>query len=125
VHSPVGQPFTTEIVIDRNDEAWMAALSQRFFLYPIHVSSSFIVTKGLNSALYLLLLRLLHRDYQKAFLMADSIATDAKFSEEGAKIFNALSFANDDPHPGKFRCCEDLRLNLSALDFVFVKFESV
>ena len=61
------QPFTTKLVIDRSDESWVQALSQRFFLYPVHVSSSFIVTKGLNSALYLLLLRLLHRDYQKAF----------------------------------------------------------
>ena len=93
------QPFTTKLVIDRSDESWVQALSQRFFLYPVHVSSSFIVTKGLNSALYLLLLRLLHRDYQKAFFMADSIATDAKFSAEGKKIFQALGFANDDPHP--------------------------
>ena len=100
----VTQPFTTELVIDRSDVAWVAALSQRFFLYPIHVSSSFIVTKGLNSALYLLLLRLLHRDYQKAFRMADSIATDAKFSQEGAKIFHALRFANNDPHPDAHSC---------------------
>ena len=93
------QPFSTALVIDRCNESWMQALSQRFFLYPIHISSSFIVTKGLNSALYLLLLRLLQRDYQRAFLMADSIATDAKFSEEGEKIFHALAFGNDDPHP--------------------------
>ena len=93
------QPFTTALVIDRSDDAWVLALSQRFFLYPIHVSSSFIVTKGLSSALYLLLLRLLHRDYDKAFHMADSISTDARFSEEQRKIYQALSFANDDPHP--------------------------
>ena len=93
------QPFTTDLVMDRSDDAWVLALSQRFFLYPIHVSSSFIVTKGLSSALYLLLLRLLHRDYDKAFHMADSISTDARFSEEQRKIYHALSFANDDPHP--------------------------
>ena len=31
-----------------------AILSQRYFLYPIHVSLSFLMTKGLESAMYLL-----------------------------------------------------------------------
>ena len=80
-------------------QAWIDSLSQRFYLYPIHVSLSFVLTKGLNSALYLLLLRLLHRDYDDAFRLTDSIATDSKLSAEGVYIFDALKFAVDDAHP--------------------------
>lgn len=95
----VTEPFSTEIVLNRSDEEWIQALSQHFYLYPIHVSLSFVMPRGLNSALFLLLLRLLNRDYNSAFRMCDSIATDSKFSPEGLKIFDALKFANDDMHP--------------------------
>jgi len=100
VRPPVGaQPFTTTLVLDRSDATWAAALSSRYFMYPVHVSTSFLVTKGLNAALYLLLLRLLHRDYDDAYRLTDSVATDTAFSDEGLCIFKALSFANDDAHP--------------------------
>jgi hypothetical protein len=99
------QPFTTTLVLDRSDAAWAAALSSRYFMYPVHVSTSFLVTKGLNAALYLLLLRLLHRDYDDAYRLTDSVATDTAFSDEGLGIFKALSFANDDAHPDAHAVC--------------------
>lgn len=76
----ITQPYSTDLVIDRVNDEWINSLSQRFYLYPIHVSLSFAMTKGLNSALYLLLLRLLHREYDGAFRLCDSIATDSKLS---------------------------------------------
>jgi hypothetical protein len=97
---PVGsQPFTTTLVLDRSDAAWAASLSSRYYMYPVHVSTSFLLTKGLNAALYLLLLRLLHRDYDDAYRLADSVATDTAFSDEGLGIFRALANAGDDAHP--------------------------
>ena len=57
------------------------------------------MTKGLDTALYLLLCRLLHREYETAFNLTDSIATDTKFSKEGANTLKALGLANDDWHP--------------------------
>ena len=100
-HRPrvVTEPFSTELVLDRSNRKWTQALSQHFFLYPIHVSLAFVMPKGLNSALFLLLLRLLNRDYDSAFRMCDSIATDSKLSSEGLQIFGALRFAADDFHP--------------------------
>jgi hypothetical protein len=92
-------PFSSELVLDRSDAQWFKDLSQHFYLYPVHVSQSFLMTRGLNSALYLLLLRLLNRDYSIAFRMCDGIATDSKFSAEGTQIFHALAFASDDMHP--------------------------
>jgi hypothetical protein len=91
-HRPTvaSEPFSTELVLDRNDNKWNRVLSQRYFMYPVHVSLSFLLTKGLYSALYLMLLRLLHRDYEEVYRLADSIATDTKLSKEGTNIFNAF-----------------------------------
>ena len=100
-HRPsiITQPYSTDLVINRVNQEWIDSLSQRFYLYPIHVSLSFAMTKGLNSALYLLLLRLLHREYDGAFRLCDSIATDSKLSPEGTQILKAFAFAEDDFHP--------------------------
>ena len=59
------QPFTTQLVLNRNDSRWNDSLAQRYYLYPVHVSLSFLLTRGMETALYLLLMRLLHRDYQQ------------------------------------------------------------
>jgi hypothetical protein len=77
------EPFSTYIVLNRRN----IPLAERFFLYPIHVSLSFLLTKGINSAVYLMLLRLLHREYAEVFRLADSIATDTTFNTEGLDIF--------------------------------------
>lgn len=54
-------PFSTELVLDRTDKDWHEALDTKYYLYPVHVSLSFMFTPTLASALYLLLLRFLHR----------------------------------------------------------------
>ena len=66
------EPFHT-FIVRIHDSA--LALAERYFLYPVHVSLSFLLTKGINSALYLMLLRF-HRDYFDVVRLADSVATD-------------------------------------------------
>lgn len=100
VRPPIGgQPFSTLLVLDRNNTSWNVALSQKYFLYPVHVSCAFLMTKGLDTALYLMLYRFLNRAYEATFTLTDSIATDTAFSQEGQNTFNALAGANDDWHP--------------------------
>ena len=89
------EPFSTFIVLNRSE----LPPAERFFLYPIHVSISFLMTKGINSALYLMLLRFLHRDYDEVFRLADSVATDTQLNAEGLTIFNAFKRVLDDWHP--------------------------
>ena len=93
------EPFSTMLVMDRGDSKWWGALASRYYMYPVHGSTTFLLTKGINAALYLLLLRLLHRDYDDAYRLTDSVATDAAFNAEGAAIFKALAFARGDHHP--------------------------
>ena len=112
-HRPLilSEPFSTFIVLHHSD---VLALAERFFLYPVHVSLSFLLTKGLNSAVYLMLLRFLHRDYADVFRLADSVATDTKFNKEGATVFTAFARANDDQHPDAHAC--RLKISLVIID---------
>ena len=104
------EPFTTFIVLDRKK----IPLSERYFLYPVHVSLSFLLTKGLNSAIYLMLLRFLHRDYAEVFRLADSIATDTNFNAEGSVIFQRFAGTNNDWHPDAHAC--RLKIALVTID---------
>ena len=104
------EPFSTFSVLNRKQ----ITLSERFFLYPVHVSLSFLLTKGLNSAIYLMLLRFLHRDYDEVFRLADSIATDTSFNSEGNDIFQGFAQTNDDWHPDAHSC--RLKISLVTID---------
>lgn len=105
------EPFSTFIVPNRTA---VSSLAERFFLYPVHISFSFLLTKGVNSAIYLMLLRFLHRDYAEVFRLADSIATDNAFNKEGLDIFKNLDAANDDYHPDAHAC--RLKIFLVTID---------
>jgi len=110
----INVPFTVELVLNREDSDWDSQISQRYFLYPVHVSSSFLMTRGLESALYLMLLRFLHRDYEEVSRLADSVASDTKFGTTAQSIFDKLSLANDDWHPDAHAC--RLKISLVTLN---------
>jgi len=118
VRPPIrGRPFSTRLVMDRTSsdaQAWYNALTQRYYLYPIHLSLSFLMTKGVNSALYLLLLRFLNRNYAAVSSLVDSIATDTKYSAEGLEIFGKLNRTVDDAHPDAHAC--RLKISLATID---------
>lgn len=59
-------------------------------MYPVHVSSSFLLTPTLSATLYLLLLRFFHRQYAQVSDLSAAIATDAPLSDEEAQVW-ALS----------------------------------
>lgn len=104
------EPFSTFVVLNRND----LPPAERFFLYPVHVSISFLMTKGINSALYLMLLRFLHRDYEDVFRLADSVATDTELNVEGNIIFKAFARVLDDWHPDAH--ASRLKISLVTID---------
>ena len=64
------------------DPQWRQQASSKTFIYPVHVSGLFIEPGTLASALYLLVLRLMNRDYTNAVALIGSIGTDTKMTEE-------------------------------------------
>ena len=60
----------------RNDKLWYAAAENPYYVYPVHVSLSFLYSTTLASALYLLLLRYLNRQYKAVVQLIDTVASD-------------------------------------------------
>lgn len=95
-------PFSSELVLDRSGDAgkkWAEKTQVQYFLYPIHVSQSFMFTPSLSSALYLLMLRFLSRAYDEVVQLTASIATDAALNEDEGQIFTLLRMTCSDHHP--------------------------
>lgn len=85
-----GEPFSTSIRFDRSSATWQEVMSQRYYSYPIHTSRSFIMQPTLASLLYLILMRMLNRDYVSAFSLLDLCTVDVAFNAEERWIFDRL-----------------------------------
>jgi hypothetical protein len=69
-----------ELVLNRSKSPkWYAAVDSTYFLYPVHVSLSFLFSPTLSSSLYLLLIRFLNRAYEQVFRLATTIGTDVAY----------------------------------------------
>lgn len=107
-------PFSTALSVGPPGEggpAWKRNFQTPYLLYPIHVSSSFLFTRSLSSALYLLLLRFAHRQYEEVFRLANSCASDRA---EHSQLWKELQAFNSDKHPDAHAC--RLKLSLAVLD---------
>lgn len=113
VHRPtiLRCPFSTELVMDRGDPGWQEVMDARFFLYPLHISHSFLTTPTQGSAVYLILLLMLNRHYVEAFRVVQSCEADMKLSESDAWLLQELEKAAHDHHPNAHAC----RLKLSLV----------
>ena len=67
------EPFSTELVLDRSSWEWLGALDQPYYMYPVHVSLSFLYSTTLASALYLLLCRYLAGQYASVVQLVDTV----------------------------------------------------
>ncbi len=107
-------PFSTELVADCADDRWLYFQPTRFYLYPVHVSRTFLLSPTLSSSLYLVLLRVLSRQYAEAFRLIAACQADLRFSDEEAYVaceqFEAL---NNDSHPDCVAC--KLKLSLVTM----------
>ena len=109
-------PFSTELVLDRADASWAKSLESPYYLYPVHVSLCFCASTTLASALYLLLLRFLNRQYRAVMQLVDSVASDTDLTaEEAHSLHMCNSPANSvDAHPDAHAC--RLKISLVMLD---------
>jgi thiol-disulfide isomerase/thioredoxin len=98
-------PLTTELVLDRVN--W-GGLATKTLLLPVHISLSFLQTPNLMSALYLLHLRFVNRDYTDAMRLVSSVGTDTVLSAEETAVTRSISSVIDS-HPN----AHSLRLHLS------------
>ena len=93
---------------------WLGNLGpSRHYMLPVHRSRTFLFYPTLASALYMLLLRLLARQYEAAASIASQVVCDSELTPEEQQICEMLAQANDDHHPDAHAC--RLLVSLSAL----------
>ena len=108
------QPFATAIALDRSRDGWMSHVRTRFYMYDVHVSGSFLVSKSLAARLYLVLMRLMSRDYVACARLISACATDTPFDGEERWLMSLVKESADDWHPDAHAC--RLRLALICLE---------
>lgn len=104
-------PYSTELVLNRGTYNTLNDIS--YILYPVHTSHSFVFLPTLTSAIMLLFLRFLARDYDAVVKLLDSISTDTPYTTTQSNIYHALDryqgdMANSDA------CAAILRLTLTT-----------
>ncbi|KAL1530323.1 hypothetical protein AB1Y20_001232 [Prymnesium parvum] len=118
--SDVADPLSAQLLLARHSTEWTDALSSvRHYLYAVHRSGSFLTPPSLAARIYLLILRWLARDYEGAFSMAKSCASDTHLTAEEAQLWALLADFEDDVEPGAHslrlqlwlatRCCPELQ----------------
>ena len=104
-------PLSTTIVADRTKSGWWEHVSCRFYVLPVHNSGAFVSSNTLEAALYLVLLRLVHRSYESAARLLQACQSDTTFTREQRWIMSLFSQTEKDSHPNAHAC----RLKLAAL----------
>ena len=108
------QLFPAELDLECGNEGWLANLgATRHYLYQVHVSETFLLYPNLAAALYMLLLRLLARQYEAVVDLASLCVCDAAPSPEERQIVAMLGQANKDHHPDAHAC--RLHVSLCAM----------
>jgi hypothetical protein len=102
------------IVTSLTDQEWVANSSDTaYFLYPIHSSGSFMSSRSIGSTLFLLLLRLLSRNYKESFKLIQSCVCDGTFTKQENLIYNEIMNNEDNLLPDSNAC----RLKLFFVTF--------
>jgi hypothetical protein len=107
-------PLSTRIIFDRANAKWTSGRKQRHFLFPVHLSRAFITMPSPSASLYMLLLRLMNRQYEDAFRLCETCMTDSDISEEELNIFEQLQFLKNDKSPNAHAV--RLKLSLVTMD---------
>lgn len=96
-------PFSTTLVLNRGfttgSQGWLC--DARYFLYPVHVSFSFLFMPTLCSAMYMILLRFLNMNFSESCKLSPSVATDANLTADELKIFMTV-IENQLKHPDSY-----------------------
>ncbi len=93
-----GRPLSSELVyaLPPLDDGWLASFASPYLVYPVHSSLEFPLCPTVPSALYLLLHRVLARDYAGARALVDAVATDTHYTAPEALLLSHLEIANAD-----------------------------
>jgi hypothetical protein len=98
-------PATYNMVMSMTNKVWLANTGEAaYFTYPIHSSGCFMSSRSIASSLYLLVLRLMSRDYRDAFRLIESCVCDSVLTPQEKQIYDVIGTIKDDFHPDVHAC---------------------
>lgn len=98
---------------DRSSLGWQSVMDSRYYLYDVHTSRTFLHAPTLAARLYLVLMRLMARQYVATFRQLESCDVDTDFTAEERWVFAQLARSASDQHPDAHAC--RLRASLAVL----------
>ena len=85
-----GAPWASLVLLQRSDPRWIANLGTvRHYLYPVHLSGTFLSASSFVSAIYMLAMRWMSRRYEKVFPMIDACLSDTTLSAEESQVWKS------------------------------------
>jgi hypothetical protein len=98
-------PATYNMVMSMTNKAWVTKTGEAaYFTYPIHSSGCFMSSRSIASSLYLLVLRLMSRNYRDAFRLIESCVCDSVLTPQEKQIYDVIGTIKDDFHPDVHAC---------------------
>ena len=98
-------PATYNMVMSMTNKQWLANTGEAaYFTYPIHYSGCFMSSRSIASSLYLLVLRLMSRNYRDAFRLIESCVCDNVLTPQEKQIYDVIGTIKDDFHPDVHAC---------------------
>ncbi|CUF98858.1 Hypothetical protein, putative [Bodo saltans] len=104
-------PFSVDVVVHRysHSEWYGEQTSTKYYLYPVHISQMFLFTPSYSSAVYLLLLRYLNRNYTETYRLVASVGTDEEIEYDVKVNLDAVMGVRDQ-HPDAIACMARMTL---------------
>jgi hypothetical protein len=114
-------PLNSELVLTSSspeeperwhESDWCKNTASRFWMYPVHVSGSYLTTPSLSAALYLVLIMLMRRQYAEASRLLANCFTDTPLTKQEMWIVEMIastaaaeeSMGSPDQHPDCVAC---------------------
>ena len=98
-------PATYNMVMSMTNKQWLANTGEAaYFTYPIHSSGCFMSSRSIASSLYLLVLRLMSRNYRDAYRLIESCVCDNVLTPQEKQIYDVIGTIKDDFHPDVHAC---------------------
>lgn len=105
VKSQGSNPVMYDIVMSMSNKEWLKNTGESaYFTYPIHSSGCFLSSRSIASSLYLLVLRLISRDYRDAFRLIEGCVCDSVLTPQEKQIYDVIGTIKDDFNPDMHAC---------------------
>ena len=97
--------YTYKMIPTMTDTEWLSHVGEAtYFLYPIHSSGCFMLSRSIGSSLYLLVVRLMTHKYKEAFALIESCVCDRNLTPQEQQIFKLIGEIKDDFHVDATAC---------------------